>query len=99
MVACGFVRGVALGTVGFDVYRDGIEVRNLVEEFVFDGMRELVRFDDVEGVGGGHREIGLEPVSFPADLDAAHVGDARDGRRCLFETVDERGVDAVHEPS
>jgi hypothetical protein len=92
MVSCGIVRGVALGTVGFDVYGDSVEVRNLVEELVFDSMRELMGFDHVERVGRGDGKIGLESVAFPADSDGAHVGHARDGRCRLFETVDEGGV-------
>ena len=42
------VSGVARGTVGFDVDRGGVEMRDLMKELVFDAVRDLVSLDDVE---------------------------------------------------
>jgi hypothetical protein len=70
------VGGVAFGAVGFGVDGGGGEVRDVVEEVVFDVVSELVGFDDAEVGRYADGEVALESVSFPANLDAAHGSDA-----------------------
>jgi len=48
MMLGGRVGCLAFGAVGFDVDSGRAEVRNVVEELVFDRVCELVGFDDAE---------------------------------------------------
>jgi hypothetical protein len=66
------LRDLGFVAVGFDVYGSCVEMSNLVEEVVFNGVREVACVGDPESRLGADRELGTRAVAFPADTD---VGD------------------------
>ena len=63
---------------------------------MFDRVCELVGFDDPERGRDTDGEVGLEPVSFPANLDATDGSDPGDLSCFAFNVIDERRIDAAH---
>ena len=92
MVFRGPVGRFAFGALGFGVDGSGIEVRNVVEEFVFDARARVGGLGQREVRRDADSEVGLESVSFPADLDLTHGLRHPVRRGCfLLDSVDERG--------
>ena len=55
VVTRGSVRDVSFQAGGFDVHRRAVEVRDRMEEFVFDEVGEVVGVDD--GARGRHGDV------------------------------------------
>ena len=68
-----------------------------VGEGVFGVVRDAVGIGEAGGGVDVEFGVGVQPVSDPAHLHAAHPGDAGFGGQRGFGGVDEFGVDAVHE--
>ena len=77
--------------------RSGVEVRDVVEEFVFDAVGDVVPVGDCPCWWHGDVEVGSESMAFPPHSDLLDGADSGCMHGDLFDVVDERRVDAVHE--